>query len=280
MTKSVERFAYITCITNSKYVLGAAVLNRSLINVNSKYKLYVIIPDNGDKKTITTELEKYGINYFIESAIKAPFHYQIYKSHNMLNRYHSFIKLNAARLVQFEKIILLDTDVIVLKNIDHLFNSPHYTSVIAGKTAHPSWEDLCPGLLIIEPSLAFYNNLINYIPTCVELTKKNLGYELIGDFDLWASYDNFFWRSRTELQLEEIYQCYSEDVDTLIKVKKIKTKDLFTIHFAQKPKPWLRTKKELIKRYIHLIIARHFHEYYFLRKYMKVLKKIKRSILI
>lgn len=273
MEVNMDKYAYITYVDNVIYVKGAAALQTCLAKVKSSHPFFVMVPKNREQK-LDNELCRYNINTIEVDSAPVPFSFEDYVQRNILNRYYSFNKLNAANLTQFSKIILLDTDVYINKNIDHLFLKDNFTSVVAGKAAHPEWVDLCPGLIVLKPSESFYKSLISYIPECVAMTKLRGDDYYIGDFDVWASYDNYFWRDRSDLQLAEAYQCNAEDADVFVKSTKVNKKDIYTIHFGRKPKPWLRTRSEIFKRYIHLIVKRRFVEFYFLRKYLKVIKSL------
>jgi len=66
----------------------------------------------------------------------------------------SFSKLRLWSLVQYEKIVMLDADILVIKNLDHLFLEEEYT-------AAPTWactnanSPLKPsgGFWVIQPSM-------------------------------------------------------------------------------------------------------------------------------
>jgi len=76
-----------------------------------------------------------------------------------------FTKFKIFDLTEYKKIIFLDSDILILKNIDHLFNCSHMTACIDGEYFNiwPEYLHFNAGCLVIEPSHKLYLNLLEYI---------------------------------------------------------------------------------------------------------------------
>ena len=63
-------------------------------------------------------------------------------------------KFEIFNLTQFEKIVYLDADIYVLKNLDHLFAAPHLTAALDGEYFNlwEGWPHFNAGCMVIEPS--------------------------------------------------------------------------------------------------------------------------------
>jgi alpha-N-acetylglucosamine transferase len=70
-------------------------------------------------------------------------------------------KFEIFNLTQFDKIIYLDADIMMLKNIDHLFEYPHLTSALDGEYFNiwPDKPHFNAGILVIEPNSDEYKKL-------------------------------------------------------------------------------------------------------------------------
>lgn len=101
------------------------------------------------------------------------------KTANMVEHWNqTFFKLNVMRLTQFKKIIYIDADMLILKNIDHLFSYPAISATTGGKAAHPEWTEFNSGLMVIEPSIECFNRLIESVePAINRRNALHLGYE-------------------------------------------------------------------------------------------------------
>jgi len=68
--------------------------------------------------------------------------------HDCWTKFHIF------NLIQFDKIIFLDADLLILKNLDHLFDKPHMTAALDGEYfgLWEGWPHFNSGCMVIEPS--------------------------------------------------------------------------------------------------------------------------------
>lgn len=70
----------------------------------------------------------------------------------------TFTKLHCWRLVQFKKCVFLDSDCLVVKNSDDLFNHEEFTAV-----SDIGWPDCFnSGVFVFRPSLDTYSRLLSF----------------------------------------------------------------------------------------------------------------------
>ena len=276
MQKNNDNYAYVTALTTEAYIPGCMALGRSLIEVKSRYKLLVIIPESKEED-LKCELKKYGFYKAMgdyAQVLVLP-DIQIPENHNSEQKYsfwkYSFFKLQAASLYDYEKVILLDCDQMAVKNIDHIFEKPHMTATTCGRCIHPDWLDLSAGLLVIEPSESYYNELISAIePAANKKYEKGLN---AGDQDVFNEVAPY-WRDHDELYIEEKYNICWGMIEALCKVENVSVKDFYMIHFPGAEKPWHKPKLYYIWVFISCILKGKFDKIFYkikvYRKYRKL----------
>lgn len=258
--------AFVTFITNEKYLLGLDTMSKSLLLSSTKYPLFVVVPDNSSEDFIKNVKHcSHGANIIKMERINAKNEVSnpLYKHWD-----DTFFKLNVARLIQFKKVIMLDLDFLILKNIDSLFEYPHMSACASALVKFPEWKYLNSGLMVIEPSLNFFDLLVSNIENARMASKTGD----IGDQDVF----NFIypdWFEHLELRIPEEYNEFYRAVYRLAKTLKHGWKDIKIIHYWGIVKPWHLTKKELLKQY--LINARYgrFDVNKCLRMYRRMMRK-------
>lgn len=239
----VSNYSYISVMTNQSFYPGLCALNYSLKRVSAKYPLKVVVPDDISHEVITL-IENLHLEVIKVPNLTLPDEIQQLNSSQRWNQ--TFFKLQIFNLVQFDKIVFLDLDMIVVQNIDELFEKPHMAAVAAGYCAHSTWTRLNSGLMVIEPGIVFYRQLIDSIvPACKERLSKSLGY---GDQDV-INYCIPDWWERKELVLPEIYNAVIFDFDKVCRAYNYS--DLCVIHYAENRKPWNFAAWRMIRHIIY-----------------------------
>lgn len=152
---------------------------------------------------------------------------------------NTFGKLHIFDLVDFDKIVYLDSDLLLLANIDSLFRQPHMSAVVAGKSfpGQTDWVDLNSGLMVVEPEMGLLDDLINAIPDAAA-RRANMG-----DQDLLQEFYGD-WPSTPELHLDEGYNIFNNNIDHYIRREgygfRGKKKTIYAVHFVAGKKPWMR----------------------------------------
>lgn len=109
---------WATLLTNDNYLHGVITLNYSLQRVNSKFNLLVLIAEAVSSDAIT-ELEKAKIKTRNVAFIRPKHH----KGYDIDTRFNEcWTHLTAFSLFEYERVVLLDADMVVLQNPDEIFD--------------------------------------------------------------------------------------------------------------------------------------------------------------
>lgn len=237
--------AYITLLSNSRYLMGVIGLFRSLQRVHSEYPLYCLISKNAESG-LCEILENTGIRFIVleDSTVSDT-------SGLNLNGYghwsNTFDKLRIWGLTQFEKLVFLDADMIVRNNLDHLFDCKPFSAAVAGGKLF-GWTKLNSGLMVIEPDPEVEKELIRLTPIVIEEFSKEG--RSVGDQDVIQRYCSN-WEYEPELHLDESYNMVADWIK--IYVSKFEyswennSKPINVVHFIGHTKPWTpKTMREKI----------------------------------
>ena len=230
----------------------------------------VLVPTDVNGKLLE-KLEASGIN-FIQTE---NFDKSILQRENKVTYWkETLFKLKVFNLTQFNKIVFLDSDMIVFKNIDRLFALPHMSCVAAGQELHSDWVKLNSGLMVIEPNHEEYLGLERLIDQVYrERTAAGLG---IGDQDIIQAYYDKVWFKSDKLHLSSVYNMMLGYAGYLYKNGSItELNDFYVYHFTGKEKTW---RDHLIEKVaiIFKILKRSNSkiDYEALSRYRKLLKQV------
>lgn len=239
-----KNYAYITLLTNDKYFPGVILLNETLKVVKSKYPLYVMITEDVPLDTIKN-LAKANINTIKIDKIPTPDN--IYQHNLALDAKQAEIwkdvlsKYQVMNLTQFDKVILLDCDLMILKNLDHCFEMKDMTAAVDGEYTNlwPTWKHFNSGFMVLEPRKNRFEDLLEFIKTFTD--EKLAGIVdymgkpyLIADQEMLNLY-NKDWYNDPERQLGKYYNMFpchvpQECADDMLR-------NGYFIHFVG-VKPW------------------------------------------
>lgn len=238
----MQNYSYVTILTNFDFFPGLCALSYSLKKVKSKYPLTVIVPETASDELLT-RIRKLGLPIQKAPAVILPEPIQAANPYSRWN--DTFFKLAVFNLTQFDKIVFLDLDMIVVRNIDDLFQKPHMSAVAAGRCAHASWTRLNSGLMVIAPNSTVYSEMLECItPACQERLQQGLGF---GDQDVINYYYSDWWHHQ-DLVLPEVYNAVTFSFDAVCKT--FGYKNLKVIHYAEPPKLW---QKPAWRVYAHIV---------------------------
>lgn len=256
-----ERTVFLTVLTNETYIRGVKALKRSLRNAKSKHDLIILVPQS-KAENLRYALEnnrildqhcrlvvKEDVNIIYPEGI-------VFKEHYWAN---TFFKLSVANCTEFKKIVLLDSDMLIARNIDHLFDKPHYSACAAGHCVQPDWVKLNSGIMVINPSVDFYKKLLD----CVEPAMRRRYSEgnNISDQDVFQeAFPD--WEEHGELQLSEKYNCFFSCIRFFVQKENIRFNDIAVVHFVGETKPWSKGcfTKENLRKCLSMIIHGRFYE--------------------
>ena len=165
--------AIIVPIWSDNYILPALVLFRSLTSYGTKVELGVLVPNTSTSFGVTKEKLK------AFKAFNAKIKY--YEQDFPKDWSSQFFKLYAWKLVEYDEILLLDSDTLAVSNIDDIFEKcKAYSHTLNGKicgfknpSVRPSslveaemWHAgnyINAGVLILKPSLAIFYDMMEKV---------------------------------------------------------------------------------------------------------------------
>ncbi|KDP23521.1 hypothetical protein JCGZ_23354 [Jatropha curcas] len=143
-----QKVAYVTVLHSSEaYVCGAIALAQSIIQTNSTKDL-ILLHDSSITPKSLRGLRAAGWKTRLIQPIKSPFARK--GSYNEWN----YSKLRIWQLTDYDKIIFIDSDIVVLKNMDKLFTFPQLSASGNDKTLFNS------GVMVVEPSKCIFEDLM------------------------------------------------------------------------------------------------------------------------
>lgn len=143
-----QREAYVTVLHSSElYVCGAIALAQSIIQKNSTRDL-VLLHDKSITPKSLRGLRAAGWKTRWISRIRSPF-----AKKGAYNEWN-YSKLRVWQLIEYDKIIFIDSDLLVLENIDKFFYYPELSAAANDKVLFNS------GVMVIEPSLCMFEHLM------------------------------------------------------------------------------------------------------------------------
>lgn len=231
MTK--QKYAYVSLLYgNTNYFLGALLLGYSLHKTKTGYDKVLLVTNEVPKEQIDI-LAKY---FLIINVEPISCNMQYIKKERFKD---VFTKMQMFNLIQYDKIIMMDTDMLVLKNMDHLFklNPPAASSSrITLKHGQKINKDLIikngkivgrinAGLMLLKPDKETFNFI------CQDIMKTK-------DIDMKHEQDylSVFYAG----QWTYIFFLYNYEVGRSLKnIKyKFKTSDIYNLHYSSRYKPW------------------------------------------
>lgn len=148
----MKKQAYVTVVCGGDaYVPGAEVLGRSLFATGTtRGRLALVSADVSDEGRRRLGRQGWDIAEIEEIPSPSPETAQLYPRFA-----RTFSKLRAFGLSGFDKIVLLDSDTVVLRNVDDLFSRPS----IAAAPDFFLPDRFNSGVLVVDPSPAFFQEL-------------------------------------------------------------------------------------------------------------------------
>ncbi|ORY82094.1 nucleotide-diphospho-sugar transferase [Protomyces lactucae-debilis] len=147
----MARHAYFTLLLNDGYLKGAQVLAHSLRDLGTTCELVIMVSSAVSDRALAGLVELYD-----EVIEVQPISNPSTDNLNLLGRLDllaSFTKIALWRQVQYEKIIFLDADTVVLQSIDHLFD----LDVPFAAAPDIGWPDIFnSGVFLTKPSIGNY----------------------------------------------------------------------------------------------------------------------------
>jgi alpha-N-acetylglucosamine transferase len=170
----MTRHAYVTLVTNVDYARGAAALARSLKRTGTAAEI-VVLHTGGVSARALAPLEALGARLvaagllptsdaFNERHQRERLHADAPFTRGRKPAFHTpldnFVKLRLWEMEEYDRIVFLDADTIVLRSIDRLFSYPEFS---AAPNVYESLSDihrLNSGVFVARPSRATFDAMI------------------------------------------------------------------------------------------------------------------------
>ncbi|KAL9248100.1 hypothetical protein vseg_021460 [Gypsophila vaccaria] len=161
---TLRREAYVTVLHSSEfYVCGAIALARSILQTNTTKDL-VLLADHSISDHSIKGLQSAGWKTKRIRRIRSP------KADSSAYNKWNYSKLRVWQLTEYDKVIFIDSDFIVLHNIDHFFDYPQFSAGPNDKWLFNS------GIMVLEPSQCFFKTLMSKRHTMKSYNGGDQGY--------------------------------------------------------------------------------------------------------
>jgi glycogenin len=147
------RTAYVTMLCNGDgYAPGVEALGHSLVHSGStRARVVMVTPEVSDEACARLAGQGFDVR-------RVPWLGRSAREARMFARFgHTYNKLHAFGLTDFERVVLMDADTLVVRNIDDLFSRPH----VAAAPDFLLPDRFNSGVLVLEPSRATYEHLLD-----------------------------------------------------------------------------------------------------------------------
>ena len=216
-----ENRAYITLLSTNNYLYGCIGLMYSWKKTNSKYPFYVIVTDDITKENIKI-LEQIGYNVIKDNLYIPQSYYNLLKQYEETGNYecptgnstadltkngwqYGWTKLHMFKYTQFDKLLFIDADSYVVRNLDDVFDMPAWSAVPEYDAPWRNKIRFMSAFLLIKPDIQTYNELLQLAEDNPLILHPSTGeYQLSNDYDLlnlyksdWPEHPEYMMQSYT-----------------------------------------------------------------------------------
>lgn len=171
----MTRHAYATLVTNADYARGAAALVRSLKRTGTRAEI-VVLHTGGVAPAALAPLEALGVRLvaagllatsdaFNERHAREKLHADAPFTKGRKPAFHTpldnFVKLRLWELEEYERVVFLDADTIVLRSIDRLFSYPEFSAAPNVYESLADFHRLNSGVFVAKPSRSTFAAMLD-----------------------------------------------------------------------------------------------------------------------
>jgi lipopolysaccharide biosynthesis glycosyltransferase len=266
--RETKKYAYIAYLTgDNSYFLGAMTLGYSLRKTNTEADVILMVTEDVPQNQIKLLNDYFNVVHIKEINVPA----ELFKDYDYSRFKHVFTKLEALKFIEYDKIILIDIDMIVIRNIDELFNlnAPSATSInkklthgkiipkkymIQQNNPYMVSYGINAGLMLLKPSIEEYNEIIKDLNENKNYKFKNPEQEYLS-----IRYSDKF----THIDVSYNYQFgFAESKGFEFR------ENPHVIHYSHRYKPWIKFidkekfNKNVLIRY-NIKIIKEYYELWF-----------------
>ncbi|XP_010420611.1 PREDICTED: inositol phosphorylceramide glucuronosyltransferase 1 [Camelina sativa] len=226
--------AYVTLLYGDEFLLGVRVLGKSIRDTGSDKDMVALVSD--------------GVSDYSKKLLKAD-GWKVEKISLLANpnQVHPtrfwgvYTKLKIFNMTDYKKVVYLDADTIVVKNIEDLFKCSKFCANLKHS------ERLNSGVMVVEPSEALFNDMMRKVKTLSSYTGGDQGFlnSYYPDFPNARVFDPSVspqvLKTRPVPAMERLSTLYNADVGLYMLANKWMVDDskLHVIHYTLGPlKPW------------------------------------------
>ncbi|WVY97842.1 hypothetical protein V8G54_029993 [Vigna mungo] len=226
--------AYVTLLYGDEFLLGIRVLGKSIRDTGSNKDMVVLVSD-GVSDYANNVLEADG--WIIEKISLLANPNQVRPT----RFWGVYTKLKIFNMTDYKKVVYLDADTIVVKNIEDLFKCGKFCANLKHS------ERLNSGVMVLQPSAAVFNDMMSKVNTLPSYTGGDQGF-------LNSYYSGFpnahifepnltpeMLENRPVPEMERLSTLYNADVGLYMLANKwmVDENELRVIHYTLGPlKPW------------------------------------------
>lgn len=168
------RGAYVTLVTNADYARGAGVLLRSLAHTGTKAEC-VVLHTGGVAHSDLAPLEALGARLVAADLLPTSDAFNQRHAREKLHAaapftkggkptFHTpldnFAKLRLWQLTEYDRVVFLDADTLVLRNIDRLFAYPEFCAAPNVYESLADFHRMNSGVFTARPSRARFDDMM------------------------------------------------------------------------------------------------------------------------
>ncbi|KAF8053272.1 hypothetical protein N665_1437s0008 [Sinapis alba] len=226
--------AYVTLLYGDEFLLGVRVLGKSIRDTGSHKDMVVLVSD--------------GVSHYSNKLLMAD-GWKVEKISLLANpnQVHPkrfwgvYTKLKIFNMTDYKKVVYLDADTIVVKNIEDLFKCSKFCANLKHS------ERLNSGVMVVEPSEALFSDMMKQVKTLSSYTGGDQGFlnSYYPDFPNARVFDPSLSpeviKTRPVPKMERLSTLYNADVGLYMLANKWMVDDskLHIIHYTLGPlKPW------------------------------------------
>ncbi|KAJ3367417.1 Glycogenin-1 [Allomyces arbusculus] len=221
---SAHRRAFVTVLTSDSYVEGALVLATSLRAVDTKFPLVVLHTNHVADASHDRLVAAFDHVHHVDPICVDDPRLALLNGRPELRS--SFTKLRAWTMVQYDRVVLLDADTLVLRNVDDLLDRAQLSAA-----PDAGWPDMFnSGVMVIEPSLATFRALRDELSSHGSLDG--------GDQGLLNQFFGTAWRANPAQHLPFTDNVTPSQNYMCIPALRAFGEAIRIVHFIGRVKPW------------------------------------------
>lgn len=173
------RNAFVTLVTNADYAMGAIALARSIRHTQTGADI-VVLHTGGVEPHVLEPLRSFDCRFVATDLLPLSDGFNNRHSRNNIHgnapftkgrkpAFHSpldnFCKLRLWQLTDFDRCLFIDSDALVLKNIDRYFNYPEFSAAPNVYESLADFHRLNSGVFVARPSLQTFDAMLARLDT-------------------------------------------------------------------------------------------------------------------